>query len=100
MEEFPNFEFCPSIAREIRNTAASIHEIVRPLGGELRLNRDEELTQSPEEPSDALCTKQRRERFDELWYGNVGRRLRYAAFFAAIFLLIVTLLMGIEQYIR
>jgi hypothetical protein len=64
------------------------------------LNRDKELTQSPEEPNPAIRAKLRRERFDELWYGTVGRRFRYAALFVAIFLLIVMLLMGIEKYIR
>jgi hypothetical protein len=64
------------------------------------LDSDKELTQSPEEPSPAIRAKLRRERFDESWYGAVGRRFRYTALFAAIFLLIVMALMGIEKYVR
>jgi hypothetical protein len=63
------------------------------------MNKDEELTVSPEEPTAAIRAKLMRERFDELWYGTVGRRFRYAALFAAIFLSIVMLLMGVENYI-
>ena len=69
-------------------------------GGELRLKRDEELTQSPEEPSTAIRAKLTRERFDKLWYGTFGRRFRYAALFVVIFLSIIMVLMGIEKYTR
>lgn len=60
------------------------------------MNRDEELTLSPEEPGDAIRAKLRRERFEGLWFGTVGRRFRYAALFVAIFLLIFMVLMEIE----
>jgi hypothetical protein len=39
--------------------------------GELRLNRDEELTQDPEEPGAELRAMLMRERFDTIWYGAV-----------------------------
>jgi hypothetical protein len=63
------------------------------------LNKGEELTVSPEEPTAAIRAKLMRERFDKLWYGTVGRRFRYAALFAAIFLSIFIVLMGVEKYI-
>jgi hypothetical protein len=56
--------------------------------GELRLNRDEELTQYPEEPGDELHAKLMRERFDRIWHGTVGRTFRHAATFTVVFLFI------------
>lgn len=64
------------------------------------MKRDRELAQSPEEPTAAIRAKLRRERFEELWYGTVGRRFRYAALFVAIFVIIFMVLMGFEKYTR
>jgi hypothetical protein len=63
--------------------------------GEPRLNRDEETTQ---ETNAAIRAKQRREHFDVIWYGTVGRNFRYAALFIVILLLIFGVLMGVEKY--
>jgi hypothetical protein len=66
--------------------------------GEPRFNTDEELTQSPEEPSAAIRAQLMRERFDTLWHGSTGRIFRYAVVFTVAFLLIILILMGIETY--
>jgi hypothetical protein len=67
---------------------------------ELRSKIDEDLTQSAVVTNTTFRAKLRRERFEALWYGVVGRRFRYAILLVAIFLLIFTVLMGIENHIK